>query len=56
MFSKVAEIGVQRGNVSECILKINQPKELHLIDCWEHQDSSIYINDPGNLSQYQQDR
>lgn len=30
----VAEIGVQFGDFAEKIYKINQPKELHLIDTW----------------------
>ena len=31
----VAELGVDRGNFSEIILKNNKPRELHLIDIWD---------------------
>jgi hypothetical protein len=37
-----AEIGVHLGNFSHQILDSISPKELHLIDPWEHQSSSIY--------------
>jgi hypothetical protein len=37
-----AEIGVHLGDFSQQILDSISPKELHLIDPWEHQDSSIY--------------
>ena len=39
-----AEIGVHMGEFSQQILEIISPKELHLIDPWEHQASSIYRN------------
>ena len=37
-----AEIGVHLGDFSHQILGSISPKELHLIDPWEHQTSSIY--------------
>jgi hypothetical protein len=30
----VAEIGIDKGEFSEKIIKINSPAKLHLIDCW----------------------
>ncbi len=56
MFGTVAEIGVSEGSFSKCILHINKPKALHLIDCWEYQKSPAYTNDPSNASQQEQDR
>jgi len=37
-----AEIGVHIGDFSQQIIDFVSPKELHLIDPWEHQTSSIY--------------
>jgi len=37
-----AEIGVHFGDFSQRIIKSVSPKELHLIDPWEHQTSSTY--------------
>lgn len=37
-----AEIGVLSGNFSRQILDSISPRELHLIDPWEHQTSSTY--------------
>jgi hypothetical protein len=37
-----AEIGVLAGNFSKQIMDSVSPRELHLIDPWEHQTSSIY--------------
>ena len=37
-----AEIGVHLGEFSKQILDAISPRELHLIDPWEHQTSSIY--------------
>ncbi len=39
-----AEIGVFAGDFSKQILDAVSPKELHLIDPWEHQTSSMYKN------------
>lgn len=37
-----AEIGVHMGDFSKVLSKRLSPKELHLIDPWEHQDSDEY--------------
>lgn len=42
MESVGAEIGVHLGDFSQQILDSISPKELHLIDPWEHQTSSTY--------------
>lgn len=39
-----AEIGVHVGDFSQQLLEIVFPKELHLIDPWEHKTSAIYKN------------
>ena len=39
-----AEIGVHLGDFSQKIIDAISPKELHLIDPWEHQTSGIYKN------------
>ena len=36
----VAELGVDKGNFSEIILKNSKPKELHLIDIWDSKNYS----------------
>jgi hypothetical protein len=36
------EIGVHKGDFSEEILQVVQPKELHLIDPWKHETSAVY--------------
>lgn len=45
----VAEIGVEKGDFANEILIRNQPTQLHLIDCWEHQSEAIYGDDPCNV-------
>lgn len=45
----VAEIGVADGDFSRKILDLTQPRELHLIDPWVHQDRDDYRDDPQNL-------
>ncbi len=52
---EVAEIGVAEGDFSQEILHENKPKCLHLIDPWEHQDRSDYVNDPSNVAAGAQD-
>ncbi len=44
------EIGVQQGDFAQSILNHCQPKELFLVDCWEHQSVEIYGHDPANVS------
>jgi len=39
-----AEIGVHLGEFSRQILDVVRPRELHLIDPWEHQASDQYAN------------
>jgi hypothetical protein len=45
------EIGVQRGNFSEYLLKSNSLTKLYLIDCWAYQDNYL---DMANISNAQQ--
>jgi hypothetical protein len=45
----VAEIGVAEGDFSATILELNQPRELWLVDCWEHQSVEIIGHDPSNV-------
>ena len=49
----VAEIGVQRGRFAKVLLRKSRPAELHLIDCWEHQDDQRYNADVANASDVQ---
>ena len=44
----VAEIGVYRGEFAETILETTQPRELYLIDCWQHQTGD-YERDSTNV-------
>jgi hypothetical protein len=46
----VAEIGVDNGDFSKKILELSEPKELHLIDCWNNQSVEVYGHDPANNS------
>lgn len=39
-----AEVGVLRGNFSTKILSRWNGKKLFLVDCWEHQDESLYVD------------
>ena len=45
----VAEIGVWEGGFSKLIVKHTDPKRLHLIDPWLHQDDEDYAADPANV-------
>lgn len=51
-----AEIGVFGGVFSRQILSVTKPKELHLIDPWEHQDTGHFSKADENLSQLEFDR
>ena len=53
---KVAEIGVQQGTFAHTILLQNEPAELHLIDCWEHQTVEVYGHDPANTTDNEHSR
>lgn len=37
-----AEIGVDKGEFSQQILKLVQPQKLHLIDPWQYQEEELY--------------
>lgn len=37
-----AEIGVHKGEFSQLILDLTDPKELHLIDPWRYESSEKY--------------
>lgn len=43
-YSVGVEIGVHVGDFSQQIIEIVLPKELHLVDPWEHQTAAIYKN------------
>jgi hypothetical protein len=49
-----AEIGVETGNFSECILKHSALSVLHSIDAWQEFDRSVY-DDSNNVSQGEQE-
>jgi hypothetical protein len=51
-----AEIGVCQGEFSEALLKIVQPRKLHLIDPWEHQARADYARDLNNVDAEQQEQ
>src|SRR5258708_7881988 len=47
----VAEIGVQEGTFARFIVSNTNPSKLYLIDCWEHQDPSIFNDPEANVNQ-----
>ncbi len=52
---EVGEIGVAKGEFSQEILAAVQPRCLHLIDPWEHQDVADYANDNNNVPDAEQE-
>lgn len=50
-----AEIGVQQGAFSKEMLRRLSPSALHLVDLWQHQTGTAYVQDVGNASQDIQD-
>jgi hypothetical protein len=55
LFNEGAEIGVQRGEFAETILKTWQGRRLHLIDPWKEFDIATY-KDVANVPQNAQDK
>lgn len=51
----VAEIGVQGGGYADFILRKTRPAKLFLIDCWAHQDPTVYDDPEANVSDPQQE-
>ena len=51
-----AEIGVAKGEFSQSLLEILQPRRLHLIDPWEHQEREDYVHDGNNADAAEQER
>lgn len=52
--SVCAEIGVASGDYSSVILSLTAPRKLILIDAWENQPESVYL-DGNNVPQNRQD-
>ena len=51
----IAEIGVAEGWFSRTLLQTAQPRRLHLIDPWAHQETDGYAMDPNNVSGAEQE-
>lgn len=51
-----AEIGVAKGEFSQSLLEIVQPRKLHLIDPWEHQLREDYAKDGNNVADEDQEQ
>jgi len=51
-----AEIGVAKGEFSQTLLEVLQPRKLHLIDPWEHQTRDDYARDGNNASAAEQEQ
>src|SRR3990167_10160236 len=47
---RIVEVGVQKGEFASHILDKTNPKQLFLVDCWEHQESGIYNDPDANIS------
>ena len=47
---EIAEVGVSKGEYSAHLLQKLNPKRLHLIDPWTHQDDPSYQRDVSNFS------
>lgn len=49
------EIGVAKGEFSNALLDTLRPRQLHLVDPWEHQQREDYEKDPNNAGDDEQE-
>lgn len=54
--ARIVEVGVQGGGYAACMLRQTNPVQFYLIDCWEHQDPTIYDDPEANVSNPEQER
>lgn len=50
------EVGVQGGGFAAFMLRKTNPQRLYLIDCWAHQDPTLYDDPEANVSNEDQER